>query len=119
VEVKTLQVYIRIREPAVRGYSILRATTQQADVEQARRSTRIDTGAPRNETDARGTDIYTSDSPISIAAVHAGILKPGESGPVIVHVIEGQSHYEGSTRNGVTTRSYGSYGLSYMLEPAR
>jgi len=66
-----------------------------------------------------GTDIYTSDSPISIAAVHAGILKPGESGPVIVHVIEGQSHYEGSTRNGVTTRSYGSYGLSYMLEPAR
>jgi hypothetical protein len=66
-----------------------------------------------------GTDIYTSDSPFATAAVHAGILKVGESGPVIVHVLEGQSHYEGSTRNGVTTKSFGSYGRSYSLEPAR
>ncbi len=66
-----------------------------------------------------GTDIYTSDSYIANAAVHAGILKPGESAPVIVHVLEGQPNYEGSTRNGITTKAYGSYERSYTLEPAR
>ena len=66
-----------------------------------------------------GTDIYTSDSMISHAAVHAGILRVGESGPVIVHVLPGQASYTGSTRNGISSNNYGQYELSYSLEPAR
>ena len=66
-----------------------------------------------------GTDIYTLDSQLSQAAVHAGILKEGESGPVIVHIVEGQSHYAGSARNGITSAEYGQYSVSYTLEQVR
>ena len=73
----------------------------------------------KNEYTIWGSDIYTSDSVLSHTAVHAGILQVGESGPVIVHVLPGQPNYTGSSRNGVSSNSYGQYGLSYSLEPAR
>jgi len=66
-----------------------------------------------------GTDIYTLDSQLSQAVVHAGILEEGESGPVIVHIVEGQSHYTGSARNGITSAEYGQYSLSYTIEQVR
>jgi len=66
-----------------------------------------------------GTDIYTLDSQLSQAVVHAGILKEGESGPVIVHIVEGQSHYTGSAKNGIISAEYGQYSLSYTLEQVR
>lgn len=62
-----------------------------------------------------GTDVYTDDSSIATAAVHAGLLKPGEEGQLQVTFEAGRSGYEGSTRNGVTTQSYGAYGRSYRL----
>ena len=66
-----------------------------------------------------GTEVYTSDSPLSRAAVHAGILRDGEAGPVVVKILPGQSSYSGTTNNGVSSAGYGGYGLSYSLEPAR
>lgn len=66
-----------------------------------------------------GTDVYTSDSPLARAAVHAGILSDGSSGPVLVRVLPGQSSYQGSTRYGVGSTAYGAYGLSYALEAAK
>lgn len=66
-----------------------------------------------------GTDVYTSDSPLGRAALHAGILSDGSSGPVLVRVLPGQSSYQGSTRYGVNSSAYGAYGLSYSLEAAR
>ncbi len=66
-----------------------------------------------------GTDMYTSDSTIAAAAVHAGVLAEGESGAVIVRVQPGQTSYRGTSRNGVTSSSYGSYGLGFTLERAR
>jgi hypothetical protein len=65
-----------------------------------------------------GSDIYTSDSSLAAAAVHAGILADGGAGPLIVHVLPGQPSYAGSSRYDVSTASYGSYGMSYSLEPA-
>ncbi len=62
-----------------------------------------------------GTDIYTSDSNVGKAAVHAGLLSAGETATVRVCSLPGQSSYTGSTRNGVTTSSWGSWGSSYSL----
>jgi hypothetical protein len=64
-----------------------------------------------------GTDIYTTDSHLGTAAVHAGILKPGQRGIVRVRILPGQSNYVGSTRHGVTTSGYGRWGLSFTVEP--
>jgi hypothetical protein len=66
-----------------------------------------------------GTDVYTSDSPLAKAAVHAGLLADGVGGPLIVRILPGQASYVGSSRYGVTTSGYGAYGLSYSLEAAR
>ncbi len=66
-----------------------------------------------------GTDVYTSDSPLAKAAVHAGLLADGAGGALVVRILPGQSSYVGSSRYGVTTSAYGSYGLSYSLEAAR
>lgn len=60
-----------------------------------------------------GTGPYTGDSDICSAARHAGAV--GAAGGVITVTLEpGQDSYEGSVANGVTTRSWGSYGQSFM-----
>jgi RNA polymerase sigma-70 factor (ECF subfamily) len=63
-----------------------------------------------------GTDVYTTDSILAAAAVHAGMLDAGETGIVKVTIIPGQMHYEGSERNGVSSSSYGSFPASYKIE---
>jgi hypothetical protein len=63
-----------------------------------------------------GTDIYTGDSSLAMAAVHAGALKAGESGIVKVTVVQPPADYQGSVRNGVTSSDFGRYGIAYKLE---
>ena len=63
-----------------------------------------------------GSDVYTSDSSLPAAAVHAGVLKVGERGIVRVRLAAGQQSYEGSERNGVASQSYGPWRLSFMIE---
>lgn len=63
-----------------------------------------------------GSNPYTSDSLLSRAAVHAGVLKTGESGVVQVTILPGLKSYAGSTKNGVTTSGYGPWGSSYRIE---
>lgn len=63
-----------------------------------------------------GTDIYTDDSALAVAAVHAGILRPGQSGAVRVTIVPGQGSYTGTSRNGVTTSNYGAWHGSYRVE---
>lgn len=65
-----------------------------------------------------GTDIYTHDSAVPAAAVHAGLLQPGQKGIVQLIMMEGQNTYKGSLRNGINSRDYGSWGKSYRLAPA-
>jgi hypothetical protein len=62
-----------------------------------------------------GDGVYTSDSVLAVAAVHAGLLAPGESGIVTVEVIDGPASYEGAERNGVVSRSYASWDVAYRL----
>lgn len=62
-----------------------------------------------------GTDVYTGDSSIATAAVHAGLVQPGESAVVKITVERPLSHYHGSERNGVTSRDFGHYETAYRL----
>lgn len=63
-----------------------------------------------------GSGVYTDDSPLAAAAVHAGQLKVGEQGVVRVMILPGQESYEGSTQNGITTQPYGPFPGSYRIE---
>ena len=65
-----------------------------------------------------GTQIYTTDSNLATAAVHAGVLKPGQRGIVRVRIFPGQPNYHGTAAHGVTSQSYGSWGLSFTVERA-
>ena len=44
-----------------------------------------------------GTDVYTDDSSLASAAVHAGVLTLGQKGVVKVTLLAGQQAYQGST----------------------
>ena len=65
-----------------------------------------------------GTDIYTSDSYIPVAAVHAGAIAAGETKEVYIKIVEGLNDYPGTTRNGITTSGWGGWGLSYQFVSA-
>ncbi len=62
-----------------------------------------------------GTDLYTDDSSICTAAVHAGFIDPRAGGAITVEVRAGAPVYQASTRYGVTTRAYGSWSGSFAL----
>jgi hypothetical protein len=63
-----------------------------------------------------GTDVYTGDSLLALAAVHAGAVKPGETAVVRVTVMRPLNGYQGSVRNGVTSHDYGRYGTAYRVD---
>jgi hypothetical protein len=55
-----------------------------------------------------GTDIYTDDSSICRAALHAGVI-PASGGAVTLNRADGRALYVGTTRNGVMSNDYGAY----------
>jgi hypothetical protein len=63
-----------------------------------------------------GTAIYTDDTPIESAAVHAGVLRSGQTGPVRVTILPGQAQYIGTKKNGIESSSYGQAPGSYRIE---
>jgi hypothetical protein len=63
-----------------------------------------------------GTDIYTADSSICNAAVHAGKLTMESGGSVTIELRPGESSYKGTTRNGIKTNDYGAYGRSFVVK---
>ena len=64
-----------------------------------------------------GTDVYTGDSRLAAAAVHAGAVQSGERGLVRVRLDTGDGvEFVGSTRNGVTSYDFANYPTSYRVE---
>jgi hypothetical protein len=63
-----------------------------------------------------GTDIYTTGSHLGMAAVHCGLLKPGQKGIVKVTILPAQDSYAATTRHGVTSIAYGQWGVSFKVE---
>ncbi len=66
-----------------------------------------------------GTDVYTDDSSICTAAVHAGLITLASGGTVEYEIQSGLSRYCGSTRNGVTSQRYGAWSGSFAFPAAR
>lgn len=62
-----------------------------------------------------GTDVYTGDSFLAAAVVHAGVVATGETAVVQVTAVEALRQYQGSTRNGVTSHSFGPYATAYTV----
>jgi hypothetical protein len=62
-----------------------------------------------------GTDVYTGDSALAAAAVHAGLLKPDQIAIVKVTVVAPPAQFKGATRNGVTSHDFGRYGTAFRL----
>jgi hypothetical protein len=65
-----------------------------------------------------GTSVYTDDSSLAAAAVHAGVLADGQTGVVRVTILPGYACYDSSTRYGVTSGSWGNWVGSFRVEPA-
>jgi hypothetical protein len=62
-----------------------------------------------------GDGVYTCDSSLATAAVHAGLLASGQMGAVAAVALPGQSQYYSTTRNGVTSTAYGPWPGSYAF----
>jgi hypothetical protein len=62
-----------------------------------------------------GTDIYTDDSSIAVAAVHSGALRPNETGTIMVSVVPGRDSYTGSSRYGIESEDCAEWSRSYTL----
>ena len=62
-----------------------------------------------------GTDVYTGDSSIAVAAVHAGVVRAGASAIVKVESVAPPPDFKGSARHGVTSHDFGRYGSAYRL----
>jgi tRNA A-37 threonylcarbamoyl transferase component Bud32 len=56
-----------------------------------------------------GSGPYTLDSSFAAAAVHAGVVKAGETGTVTVEIIASPDSYTGTAANGVTSLAYGEW----------
>ncbi len=65
-----------------------------------------------------GDGVYTDDSNLAAAAVHAGVIGEGERGKVKVTLLPGQENYTGGNKNGVTTQNYGRWAGSFKVERA-
>lgn len=64
-----------------------------------------------------GSDLYTDDSRVCRAAVHAGVIGP-EGGDIWVYERPGQSAYPAVERNGVSSSSWAAWQRSIAFQPA-
>ena len=70
-----------------------------------------------NEGNVWGTDSYTGDSRVAVAAVHSGSLRVGERGLVRVTIVDGSERvFDGSERHGIRSMDYGNYSIAFHTE---
>lgn len=65
--------------------------------------------------DIWGTDVYRDASSVCSAAVHDGRLDVAAGGTIAFYLRPGQSQYRGSSRQGITSRSFGSTDSSFQF----
>jgi hypothetical protein len=65
-----------------------------------------------------GTDVYTVDSSLAASALHAGVLRPGETGVVRVTLVGQHVGFQASLRNGVMSNPNGMY-AGFRIEQSK
>lgn len=78
---------------------------------------RVAYDCPENGTPATvwGTDVYTDDSSVCTAGVHAGKITLAKGGRVIIEIRPGEDSYDSLTRNGVTSRTWPQWLGSFVF----
>jgi hypothetical protein len=71
-------------------------------------------GCEKDGHHAYGTGVYTSDSPVCKAGVHAGAIA-GAGGVVTVRIDPGRPAYRGKDQHGVKSRDYAKYRRSFAV----
>lgn len=62
-----------------------------------------------------GNDVYTDDSSICTAAVHAGVISLERGGLVTIEFRPGRSTYGSTTRHGIKSDNYGEWARSFVI----
>lgn len=62
-----------------------------------------------------GSDLYTDDSSVCLAAVHAGEITFEDGGTVAVEIAPGENSYDSTEQNGVETSSWGTWSGSFLF----
>lgn len=62
-----------------------------------------------------GTDVYTDDSSVCTAGVHAGAITVEDGGDVTIEIAPGEESYDASEQNGIESSSYGPWGGSFVV----
>jgi hypothetical protein len=62
-----------------------------------------------------GTGVYTADSSLATAAVHAGVLRPGQTGQVIVKIVPPPPAFLGSLRHNVNSMGFGPFSGAFEV----
>jgi hypothetical protein len=99
------------------GNTMMATWATQADFLRGQNGQKFTLTCPPNGSLGRlwGTDLYTDDSSICTAAVHAGLIGTANGGSVSIEIRPGASSYKGSSRNGVTSIGYGGYSGSFVF----
>ena len=63
-----------------------------------------------------GSELYTADSSICTAAVHAGKITLARGGEVTIEFRAGKQTYGATVRNGITSHNYGQYPRSFSFK---
>ncbi len=62
-----------------------------------------------------GTDVYTTDTTLATAAIHAGLLTPGQTASIKVSIVPSPQVFIGTTRNGITSAGYSQYPAAFRM----
>jgi hypothetical protein len=68
----------------------------------------------KNPGNVYGDARYTTDSNVCTAAPHAGVLQ-ATGGPVTMHTDEGCKRFAAAAKNGITSREWAAYPMSYAF----
>jgi hypothetical protein len=112
-------VDLPVEAAPVAGSAVIPADwTTQADPHRGRNGARVTLSCPAGGAISSrlwGTDLYTDDSSICTAAVHAGRITTTRGGTVTIEIRPGAAAYKGSTRNGATSNDYGQWSGSFAF----
>jgi hypothetical protein len=105
----------QIRSLLDRGYLAAEAPANMLDLAEPVGATYYFRVSGQPEGPLWGTDIYTGDSSLGAAAVHAGLVKAGESAVIRVVSVPPPPTFAGCVRHGVTSHDFGRFGSAYKL----
>ncbi len=75
----------------------------------------LEVTAVHNGGNVWGSNPYTMDTVINTAAIHAGVLKNGETAYLKIKILPDPGSYTGSTANGITSTNYGPWQGCYQI----